>query len=136
MVEPARWRCKAGRGLPRRDALALAALGLTAGMPGISQAAGPSGQLTWAAHGSLAPTWFDPAETSGIITPFMVLCALHDAMLQPMQGELQAPCLAESWSASEDGLTFDFVIRKGAKFHNAEPITDEHVTFSYERYRG
>ena len=36
-------------------------------------AAAPEGQMTWAVHVSLAPTWFDPAETSGIITPFMVL---------------------------------------------------------------
>ena len=33
----------------------------------------PVGQLTWGVHVSLAPTWFDPAETSGIITPFMLL---------------------------------------------------------------
>jgi peptide/nickel transport system substrate-binding protein len=36
-------------------------------------AAAPSGQLTWAVHISLAPTWFDPAETPSLITPFMVL---------------------------------------------------------------
>jgi peptide/nickel transport system substrate-binding protein len=28
------------------------------------------------------------------------------------------------------------VIRKGAKFHNGEPVTAEDVKFSYERYRG
>jgi hypothetical protein len=33
--------------------------------------AAPEGQMTWAVHVSLAPTWFDPAETSGIITPFL-----------------------------------------------------------------
>ena len=38
----------------------------------------PTGQMTWAVHVSLAPTWFDPAETSGIITPFMLIYALHD----------------------------------------------------------
>src|SRR2546430_4669348 len=27
----------------------------------------PEGQLTWAVHVSVAPTWFDPAETPGII---------------------------------------------------------------------
>ena len=32
--------------------------------------AAPAGQMTWASHVALAPTWFDPAETSGIITPF------------------------------------------------------------------
>jgi peptide/nickel transport system substrate-binding protein len=35
----------------------------------------PDGQMTWAVHVSLAPTWFDPAETSGIITPFLFLYA-------------------------------------------------------------
>src|ERR1051326_8833452 len=123
-------------GVTRRDLLAATALGLVAGAPSLARASAPAGQLTYGIHVSLAPTWFDPAETSGIITPFMVLCALHDAMLKPMPGKLQAPCLAESWSASEDGLTVDFVIRKGAKFHNDEPITAEDVKFSYERYRG
>src|SRR5262249_6839767 len=48
----------------------------------------------------------------------------------------QAPCLAESWSASEDGLSYDFVLRRGVKFHNGEPVTAEDVKFSFERYRG
>jgi peptide/nickel transport system substrate-binding protein len=34
-------------------------------------AAAPDGQLIWGVHISLAPTWFDPAETPGIVTPFM-----------------------------------------------------------------
>ena len=41
--------------------------------------AAPEGQLTWAVHFSLAPTLFEPAETPGLITPFMILYALHDA---------------------------------------------------------
>jgi peptide/nickel transport system substrate-binding protein len=125
-----------GGGLTRRDVLALAAGSLAAGVPGSTIAAAPQGQLTWASHVSLAPTWFDPAETSGIITPFMVLYALHDAMVKPMPGNLHEPCLAESFSASEDGITHDFVIRNGAKFHNGEPVTAADVKFSYERYHG
>src|SRR5262245_41631997 len=35
-----------------------------------------------------------------------------------------------------DGLTYDFVVRKGAKFHNNEPVTAEDVKFSFERYHG
>ena len=66
-------------------------------------AAGPSGQITWAVHVSLAPTWFDPAETPGVIVPFMVLYALHDALAKPMPGAPMAPSLAESWTASPDG---------------------------------
>jgi peptide/nickel transport system substrate-binding protein len=48
-------------------------------------AAAPEGQMTWGVHISLAPTWFDPAETSGVITPFMVLYGLHDALVKPMR---------------------------------------------------
>jgi peptide/nickel transport system substrate-binding protein len=98
--------------------------------------AGPEGQLTWAATISLTPTWFDPAEAAGIITPYMVYYALHDAMVKPMPGDPIAPSLAESWSLSDDGLIYEFVVRKGVKFHNGEAITAEDVKFSFERYRG
>jgi peptide/nickel transport system substrate-binding protein len=123
-------------GLTRREAFAIAALGLVAAAPGEARAAGPEGQLTWGVHISLAPTWFDPAETPGIITPFMVMYALHDAVVKPMPGNPQATCLAESFSASEDGLSSEFVLRNGAKFHNGDPVTAEDVRFSFERYRG
>ena len=102
--------------------------------PGAAQE--PVGQVTWGVHVSLAPTWFDPAETSGIITPFMVIYGLHDAVLKPMPGNPMAPSLAESWKISPDGLAYDFVLRKGAKFHNGDPVTAEDVKFSLERYRG
>src|SRR5712691_9956657 len=99
-------------------------------------AAAPEGQMTWAVHVSLAPTWFDPAETPGVITPFMVLYALHDALVKPMPGNAMAPSLAESWSASRDGLTYEFVLRKGVKFHNGDAVTADDVKFSFERYKG
>ena len=125
-------------GLTRRDVLVAAGAAATAITlaPYWALAATPQGQLTWGIHVSLAPTWFDPAETPGIITPFMVLFALHDAMVKPMPGQPLAPCLAESFSASEDGLVYEFVLRKGAKFHNGDPVTAEDVKYSFERYRG
>jgi peptide/nickel transport system substrate-binding protein len=98
--------------------------------------AAPDDQLTWGVHVTIAPTWFDPAETPGIITPFMILYALHDALVKPMPGNAMAPSLAESWSASKDGLVYEFVLRRGTRFHNGEPVTAEDVKFSFERYRG
>jgi peptide/nickel transport system substrate-binding protein len=104
--------------------------------PGPIKAASTDSQITWGVHVSLAPTWFDPAEMSGIITPYLVYYALHDALVKPMPGQPFAPSLAESWAASDDGLVYEFVLRDGAKFHNGEPVTAEDVKFSYERYKG
>src|SRR6202012_586673 len=123
-------------GATRRDVLGLAAFSLAAAAASPARAAAPAGQLTIGVHISLAPTWFDPAETAGIITPFLVMYALHDAMLKPMPGQNPAPCLAESWSASADGLSYSFVLRPGVKFHNGDTVTAEDVKFSFERYRG
>jgi peptide/nickel transport system substrate-binding protein len=96
----------------------------------------PTGQMTWALHFSLAPTLFEPAETPGLITPFMILYALHDALVKPMPEKSMAPSLAESWSMSRDGLVYEFVLRKGATFHDGQPVTADDVKFSFERYRG
>jgi len=79
-------RYKSHPELTRRELLALGAAAAVAGAPRLASAAEFRGQLTWGVHISLAPTWFDPAETPGIITPFMVLYALHDAMVKPMPG--------------------------------------------------
>jgi peptide/nickel transport system substrate-binding protein len=125
-------------GTLRRHVLALVALALalTVAVPSPGRATGPEGQLTWGVHVSLAPTWFDPAEMSGIITPYIVYYALHDGLVKAMPGQPFAPSLAKSWSASDDGLVYEFVLRDGVKFHNGEPVTAEDVKFSYERYRG
>ena len=128
-----------GRGIvlpTRRHAIALFALTLLSCTPGPIKAASTDGQLTWGVHISLAPTWFDPAEMSGIITPYMVYYALHDALVKAMPGQPFAPSLAKSWTASDDGLVYEFVLRDGVKFHNGEPVTAEDVKFSYERYQG
>jgi peptide/nickel transport system substrate-binding protein len=123
-----------GGALTRRSLLAATALGITAGAG--RAVAAPQGQLTYGVHVSLAPAWFDPGESAGIATPSMLLYALHDALLKAMPGSNQEPSLAESFSASEDGLTYDFVLRQGATFHNGDPVTSDDVRFSFERYRG
>jgi len=117
----------------RRELFALAAIGMAGIRPAM---AASSGQLTYGVHISLAPTWFDPAETPSLVTPYMIYYALHDAMLKAMPGELMANGLAESWSATEDGMSYSFVLRNGVTFHNGEPVTAEDVKFSFERYRG
>jgi len=113
----------------------LAALVLTLLLAAPAVALAAEGQLTIGAHITIAPRWLDPGETESAITPFLVLFAVHDALVKPMPAGPMTPCLAESWSASPDGLTYDFKLR-AAKFHNGEPVTAEDVKFSFERYKG
>src|SRR5204863_787516 len=115
--------------------LLLALLALVPATPG-SVAAQSQSQMTWAVHITLAPTWFDPAEHTGIITIMKVLYAVHDALVKPMPGNPMAPSLAESWTVSRDGLSYEFVLRKGVVFHNGDPLTADDVKFSFESYRG
>ena len=119
-----------------RHRLAVACVFLVVFAVAAPAAAAPEGQLTWGVHISLAPTWFDPAETQGLITPFLVLYAIHDAMAKAMPGNTTAPSLAESWQVSPDGRVYDFTLRKGVKFHNGDPVKSEDVKFSFDRYKG
>jgi len=102
-----------------RVAMVLVLAALLAASPA---AAAPEGQVTWAVHTTLVPGYFDPAETI-TVTSFMILYGLHDALVKPLPGKSVAPALAESWTVSPDGLVYEFVLRKGATFHNGEPVT-------------
>jgi peptide/nickel transport system substrate-binding protein len=94
------------------------------------------GTMTWGVHVSLTPAFFDPADATGTALPLMVYYAVHDALVRPLPGTRMGAALAQSWSQSADGLTYEFVLRKGAKFQNGDPVTAEDVKFSFERYRG
>ncbi|MGE5677811.1 MAG: ABC transporter substrate-binding protein [Pseudomonadota bacterium] len=44
-----------------------------------------------------------------------------------------SPGIAKNWFLEEDGLTWEFQLRKGAKFHNGREITSDDVKYSFER---
>jgi peptide/nickel transport system substrate-binding protein len=96
----------------------------------------PAGETVMAWPITIAPTWFDPSTAPPQITPFGVLYALHDALVRPLPGQKMGNSLAESWTESADGLTYEFKLRRGLKFHNGDPVTAEDVKFSFERYKG
>ena len=124
---------RAGRAL----ALAAAGLALAFAAPcGHAQTTTPSGRIVIAAHVTLPPAWLDPSTAPAQITPFAILYALHDALVRPYPGHRVGASLAESWSESADGKTYEFKLRPGLKFHNGDPITTEDVKFSFERYKG
>jgi len=104
--------------------------------PGAVAQARPEGEMRWALYVTLSPQWFDPAEVIGVLTPFWVMYALHDALVKPMPGNMLAPSLAESWTVSPDQRVYDFKLREGLRFHNGDPFTAEDVKFSFERAKG
>jgi peptide/nickel transport system substrate-binding protein len=123
---PARW-------LPVLLVMVVAVLGVARG----AAAQAPQGEVTIAWHVTIAPSWFDPSTAPPQITPFGILYALHDALVRPLPGgQKMSASLAESWKESPDGLTYEFKLRRGLKFHNGDPFTTDDVKFSFERYRG
>src|ERR1051325_428758 len=110
-------------------AFLLLAINLVAGAPAVAQSK-PEGEMRWALYVTLSPLWFDPGEVTGILTPFWVLYALHDALVKPMPGNMLSPSLAEAWTVSDDQRTYTFKLRQGLRFHNGDPFTADDVKFS------
>ena len=60
---------------------------------------------------------------------------LYDTLIEldpAKPGEL-VPGLAESWSVSEDGMTYTFKIKSGVTFSSGNPVTAEDAAFSLRR---
>jgi peptide/nickel transport system substrate-binding protein len=55
----------------------------------------------------------------GSLTPFILLYAVHDAMVKSMPGQPQAPSLAESWTVSKDGAVVDFALARASPSSDA-----------------
>jgi peptide/nickel transport system substrate-binding protein len=91
------------------------------------------GKITAAIEGE--PTSLDPAfdydfvsglATSSITEPLLIFCE-QDTKL--------CPNLAESYTVSDDGLTYTLKIRQGVKFHDGTPMTVDDVVYSLNRIR-
>jgi peptide/nickel transport system substrate-binding protein len=124
------------RSLALGGALSLIALLAGRSVEDAAAQARPEGEMRWALYVTLSPGWFDPAEVVGVLTPFWVLYAMHDALVKPMPGRMLAPSLAESWKVSPDQRVYEFKLREGLKFHNGDPFTAEDVKFSFHRAKG
>src|SRR5437773_1621291 len=94
----------------------------------------PEGEMRWAMYVTVAPVWFDPGESViGVLTPFWILFAMHDALVKPMPGNHQTPSLAESWTVGADGFKKQPVGLGPYKFVSNTPGV-ELVMEAYEGY--
>jgi len=57
---------------------------------------------------------------------------IYQGLVRSGPGFEPLPNLAESWHVSEDGLTVQFNLRKGVKFHDGTPFTSADVKFTLE----
>ncbi len=121
--------------ITRRGSLGMMASGLMATLTDPAFAA-PTGTFTIGVHVSLAPIWFDPSESGGVPSAYMLIYAVHDALLKAMPTGAETPSLAREHIASADGLTHEFVLRDNISFHNGDPVTSDDARFSFERYHG
>ena len=80
------------------------------------------------------PVGLDPHTTNATATRNM-LENVYDTLVM-FDSSLQiVPGLAESWEASDDGLTWTFTLRPGVTFHNGDPLKASDVAFSINRIR-
>ncbi|MDR1651612.1 MAG: ABC transporter substrate-binding protein, partial [Synergistaceae bacterium] len=93
---------------------------------------------SWAAEGSIfritqtiMPKW-DPAVGSDYASG-SVLVNIYDPLVFPTEDGRIKPWAAESWTISDDGLTWDFKIRRGIKFHSGSELTAHDAAYSMNR---
>lgn len=76
----------------------------------------------------------DPAEMYEISTFEIATNAYDKLVVYDIDDTSQIlPQLAESWSVSEDGLTFTFTLREDVVFHSGNSFTAEDVVYSFSR---
>ncbi len=123
---------------PHRLALVVtaAALALTACSGGegvdVGDSASGGGGTQLVAAIAAEPDQLDPHKSSAYAT-FQVLENVYDTLVQPNADLEMEPALAESWTTSDDQLTWTFTLRDGVTFTDGAPLTAEDVAYSYNR---
>lgn len=113
----------------RAAALAAAVALLPAGLAP-SPASAQQRPLVW---GDTLPATLDPHAIFDVPSQF-VLLNVYDGLYR-YQGNPPnlVPWLAESHTTSADGLTWEFTLRPGIKFHDGSDMTAEDVVYSFRR---
>lgn len=82
--------------------------------------------------GMNAPVVLDPAlGTNDPETAFNR--AIYDYLVEVLPDSTVGPNLAQSWTVSDDGLTYTFDLVEGVTFHDGSPLTSADVVYSFNR---
>jgi len=78
-------------------------------------------------------TTLDPQKLPS--TAEICFCAnIFDTLVRVDENHQIQPCLAESWEASPDGMSYTFHLRHGVKFHNGEELKADDVVYTVGRF--
>ncbi len=81
----------------------------------------------------LEPPGLDPTANAAAGIRQVTYANLYEGLVRIAEDGSVKPLLAESWTVSDDRLTYRFKLRQGVKFHDGEPFDCPVVKFSYER---
>src|SRR6056297_1911025 len=74
----------------------------------------------------------DPHKATGALT-FEILYNIYEGLIQVDKDGQLVGLLATDWSISDDGLQYEFKLKKGVKFHDGSSFTSVDVKYTYER---
>ncbi len=79
-----------------------------------------------------SPVGLDPHVVTAF-SSIAVLSQIYDGLVESNADLAIEPALAESWTISDDGLSYTFNLREGVTFHNGRTMTAEDVVYSFNR---
>ena len=78
------------------------------------------------------PATLDHHKTSTVAEANLLRDLYEGLVAEDAAGEV-IPGVAESWTISEDGLTYTFTLREDAKWSNGDPVTSDDFLFAFQR---
>jgi peptide/nickel transport system substrate-binding protein len=82
------------------------------------------------------PGNLDYTTTAGAAIPQALLYNVYEGLVKLDNDGTIIPLLAESWTVSDDGLVYDFLLNEDVTFSDGSPFTADSVKFSLERVKG
>jgi peptide/nickel transport system substrate-binding protein len=83
----------------------------------------------------LEPPGLDPTAGAAAAIDEVVYANVFEGLTRFAPDGSVVPGLAESWTISDDGLTYTFALQDGVTFHDGSAMTAEDVVFSLDRAR-
>ena len=114
-------------------ALVLAVAGIAVAACTASKPKEPRGEQVYRFRLREDPPTLDPALVTDNLSEAVLMNLFRGLVAMDPATLLVTPAVAESWTVSDDGLTYTFRLRQDAYFHNGRRVTAEDVAWSFER---